>query len=227
MKKIIFISVFYILGLNVYSQLFEYKTNFSFGYSSGMFAGNELFNNEGTISPAFYSNLTSNNGIVVKYIFNPTPIFGLGLKLKVLNSTNWQSENYVSYDGSESNIINVQPVFQIHNKFSETGIFNRLKLYGEISPVIAYSTLHVKNNLFDIRGYEINSDVFIEKKIIYGLEAGVGCEYAFTNKTGAFLDVSVQEGFVDSPLFLDNRYTFIGLNLGVRINITKVKRFNY
>ena len=118
-------------------------------------------------------------------------------------------------------------LFQIHNKFSETGIFNRLKLYGEISPVIAYTTLHVKNNLFDIRGYEINSDVFIEKKIIYGLEAGVGCEYAFTNKTGAFLDVSVQEGFVDSPLFLDNRYTFIGLNLGVRINITKVKRFNY
>lgn len=227
MKKIILISFFYILGFNVYCQLFEYKTNLSFGYCSGMFAGNELFNNEGTISPAFYSNLTSNNGMVVKYIFNPKPIFGMGLKIKVLNSTNWQSKNYTSYESSTSNIINVQPVLQIHNKFSETGIFNRLKLYGELSPIIAYSIMHVKNNLFDISGYEINRGVFIEKNIIYGLEVGVGCEYAFTNRTGAFLDVSVQEGFIESPLFLDDRYTFISLNVGIRINITKVKRFNY
>jgi hypothetical protein len=227
MKKIIIICILSIFGVKGFSQLFEDRNNFYIGYQSSIYLGNGLFNDHGTISPSFYSNLTSNNGLVIKDIFKLSPIFCAGFKLGFLMSANWQSNNYVSYNGSKSTTINLQPVIQIHSKFRESGLYNRMKLYGELSPVIGFSMVSIKNNLFDISSSEENNDTFISNDLIYGLEAGVGCEYAFTNKTGAFINLSVQEGFINTPLFLDNRYTLLGLNVGVRINLSKVKRFNY
>ena len=227
MKKIIFIFLLSVLCMSGYSQLFEDKTNFYISYERGLFLGNELFNDHGTISPSFYSNLTSNNGLMVKDIFNLSPLFSAGIKLGFLTSTDWKSNKYISYNGSKSAIINFQPVIQIHNKFQKNGLYNRLKVYGEVSPVIGFSMISIKNNLFDISDTKLDNDTFSSNDLIFGLEAGVGCEYAFTNKTGAFINMSVQEGFINTPYFLDNRYTLLGLNVGVRINISKVKRFNY
>lgn len=227
MKKIILTCILCVWGINGYCQLLEDRTNLFIGYKSGLYLGNELFNNQGTISPSFYSNLTSNNGLVVKYTTNLTPIFSTGLKLGSFIATNWQSENYTSYNDSKSTTINLQPIIQIHNKFQGNGLYNRLKVYGEISPVLGWSMLSIRNNLFDISGSEENVDTFSSNDLIYGLEAGVGCEYAFINQLGAFINLSVQEGFINTPLFLDNRYTLIGFNVGIRINISKVKRFNY
>jgi len=227
MKKITFIFLLSVLCMRGYSQLFEDKTNFYISYERGLFLGNELFNDHGTISPSFYSNLTSNNGLMVKDIFNLSPLFSAGIKLGFLTSTDWKSNKYISYNGSKSAIINFQPVIQIHNKFQKNGLYNRLKVYGEVSPVIGFSMISIKNNLFDISDTKLDNDTFSSNDLIFGLEAGVGCEYAFTNKTGAFINMSVQEGFINTPYFLDNRYTLLGLNVGVRINISKVKRFNY
>jgi len=227
MKKIIIICILYILGIKGYCQLLENRTNFYFGYQSGMYLGNELFNDHGTIYPSFYSNLKSNNGLVVKYSFNLSSLFCAGFKLASSTATNWQSEKYASYNDSKSTAINFQPSIQIHNKFQESGLYNRLKVYGEISPVLGWSILSIRNNIFDISSSVENNNTFSSNNLIYGLEAGVGCEYAFINQLGAFINLSVQEGFINTPLFLDNRYTLIGFNVGIRINISKVKRFNY
>jgi hypothetical protein len=227
MKKILLISILCVLGIKGYSQLLEDKTNFYIAYQRGLFLGSELFNNHGTISPSFYSNLRSNNGLTVKYLSNLSPNLGVGLKLGFLSSRNWQSENYGSYKGSSSATIILQPVFQIRTKFNESGLYNRLKLYGELSPVIGFSKLSIQNKLFDISGYDENTDTFSSNNLTFGIEAGVGCEYAFTNKAGAFINMSVQEGFIKTPFFVDNRYTLLSFDVGVRINISKVKRFNY
>jgi len=227
MKKIITICILYVCGIEGYSQLLEDRINFYIGYQSGFYTGNELFNDHGTIAPSFYSNLTSNNGLVVKDVYNLSPNLGVGFKLGFLTSTNWKSNKYVSYNGSKSATINLQPVIQIHSKFRENGLYNRLKVYGEISPVIGFSLVSVKNNLFFTSDSEIKNNTFTSNNLIYGLEAGVGCEYAFTNKTGVFINLSLQEGFIKTPFFLDNRYTLSCINVGFRINISKVKRFNY
>src|SRR5665647_833184 len=227
MKRILLISILCVLGIKSYSQLLEDKTNFYIAYQRGLFLGSELFNNNGTISPSFYSNLRSNNGLTFKYLSNLSPSLGVGLKLGFLSSTHWQSGNYRSYNGSSSATITLQPVFQIRTKFNESGLYNRLKLYGELSPVIGFSMLSIQNNLFDITGSDENNDTFSSNNLTFGVEAGVGCEYAFTNRTGAFINMSVQEGFIKTPFFIDNRYTLLSFNVGVRINILKVKRFNY
>lgn len=227
MKKIIIICLLCALGIKGYSQLLEDKANFYIGYQTGIFSGNELFNDNGTISPAFYSNLTSNNGLNIKYVLNVSSYFSTGFKVELLNATDWESKNYSSYNNSTSITFNLQPLIQIHNRFQKNGLYNRLKLYGEISPVIGLSLVNMDNNIFDINGSGVDNKRLSSKNLIWGLSAGVGSEYAFTNKTGVFLDFSVQEILINSPLFLDNRYTLLGFNAGIRINISKVKRFNY
>ncbi|MDD2797443.1 MAG: hypothetical protein PHV20_02510 [Bacteroidales bacterium] len=227
MNKIIMLCIFCVLVINAHSQMLEDKNNLYLGYQNGFYLGDALFNNQGTSAPSFYSNFTLNNGLEVKNLYNLTPLVSAGLKFGFLNSTNWQCRNYESYNGSKSSTINLQPVIQLHTKFQKNGLYNRVKIFGEISPIIGYSMLKIRNNIFDIIGYKWNYDNFNRTDLIYGLEVGVGCEYSFSNKIGAFVNISRQECFVSTPLFLDNRYTFLGLNIGVRLNISKVKRFKY
>jgi hypothetical protein len=227
MKKYILICIICFWGIKSYGQLLEDKANFYIAYQSGCFAGSETFNDQGTISPSFYSNLNTNHGLVIKELLRLTPNTGIGVKLGFLSSTNWHSENYTSYNDSKSTMLNFHPVLRVNSRFRKNELYNRLKLYGEISPFVGWSMLSIKNNMFDINGFEIFVETFDSNNIISGVEAGVGCEYAFTNKTGAFIDFSVQEGFVNSPFFLDSNYTLITLNIGVRISCSKIKRFNY
>jgi hypothetical protein len=227
MKKIILIGILCIFGIHGYSQLLEDKTNIYISYQTGLYLGNELFNDHGTIAPSFYTNLSSNNGLNVNYISNFSKYLSSGFKVGVLISTNWQNKSYTSYNDSRSATINFQPVIQIHSEFQKNGLYNRLKLYAEISPVIGFTMVGIKSNLFDISSSDENIDTFTSNNLMYGLEAGIGGEYSFTNKTGAFINLSMQEGFVHSPLFVDSRYTLLGFSVGIRINISKVKRFNY
>jgi len=227
MKKYILIIIICVAGLKIYGQLLENKTNLYFGYQTGLFAGNEMFDYRGTISPSFYSNLTQNNGLFIKSIIRISSNTGAGFKLGALRSSGWQNNSYVTYNNSESTIVSLNPVFRINTGFMRTGLYNRLKLFGEISPFIAWSALNIKNNVFFINNSDTEVRRFIITDLIPGIEAEVGCEYAFSNNTGVFLSLSVQEGFVKSPVFLDNNYTFLGINIGVYLNIAKVKRFNY
>lgn len=227
MKKIMIICALYVLCIKGYGQLLEDNTSFYIGYQKGIYLGSELFNDQGTISPSFYSNLKSNYGFMAKETIKLSPIFDTGAKIVFSNSTNWRSDNYTSYRNSKSSTITLQPVFQIHNAFKKSGIYNRLKILGEVSPLLGYSAINMQNNLFDISGVRPDMNRLSSYNLIYGIEAGVGCEYSFTNALGAFVNLSVQETFIDSPLLIDTSYTLMGLNLGLRLNITKVKRFNY
>ncbi len=227
MKKFTLFCIIYFWSINTYGQLLEDRTNFYVGYQSGLFIGNELLNDHGTVFPSFYSNLSSNNGLVVKYSFKLSSFLSGGIKLGALNAKNWQSDNYTSYNNSKFTMITFQPIIQVHNKFQETKIFNKLKVYGEISPVLGWSILNIKNNIFDIYGFSINNNTFDDREFVYGIETSIGCEYAFTNKIGVFFNLSAQEEFINSSFFLDDRYTLIGFNLGIKLNISKVKRFNY
>ena len=227
MKKIIIISLLCFCRVQSYSQLLEDKTNFYIGYQSGTYLGSELFNDQGTISPSFYSNLKSNNGLMVKGTVKLLPIFDTGAKIVFSNSTNWQSESFTNYRNSYASTITIQPVIQIHNPFKNAGLYNALKMFAEISPLIGYSTIDIQNNLFDISGVRPDKNRLFSHSLVYGIEAGIGCEYSFTNTVGTFVNLSMQETFINSPLLIDTRYTLMSLNLGIRLNITKVKRFNY
>jgi len=102
MKRIIIISILCVLGnLKAYCQLLEDKVNFYIGFQNGLYLGNELINDHGTISPSFYSNLKSNNGLFVKSVFGLSPVLGGGLKLGFFTSANWQNPKYQSNKGSK------------------------------------------------------------------------------------------------------------------------------
>lgn len=227
MKKSIALYMLMLLCLEVNGQLFSDRSNLFAGFQTGVFAGGELFNHQGTVAPSFYSNFSHNYGYVLKQSVVLSPCYSAGLKVTMLYSENWQSDRYSSYKGAESKILAVLPTLEVHNKFSHYGLFNRLKLYADIAPVFGWSNTSIKSDIFYIKGNVEVNEVFIHDHFFVGVNAGIGSEFAFTNSFGVFVDLSVQEAFFRHPFFVDNRYTLFAANFGVRINLIKHKRFIY
>jgi len=227
MNRLILIVVL-CLSINGYAQLLENKTNLSLSYQRALFMGGEMFNSKGTIAPSFYSNFKQANGLVVKETQKISDHISVGVSVGLLSASGWQSRNYASYDGSKSTTMSFQPVFQYHTKFAKSGLYNRLKWYGELSPVLGWSTLDISNHMFEIVGDKNPlNQVVNSNKLSYGVQVGVGGEYALTNKLGLLLNLSVQQSYIHSPMFIDNKYTLSSINIGMYYNLSKIKRFNY
>lgn len=226
-KTIIIICILTAFSLNLKAQLLEDGVNIYAGYQTGFFAGHELYNNSGVIAPSFYRSLTTTKGAGFSHTFRIAPLFSTGYKASILSSDNWKNENYNTYSGSKLMMFSLHPVFLIHNKFQESGLFNRLKLYGSLAPVVGLSRLEIVNNSIYFQGYLENPGIFNSTDVFFGLEAGAGVELNLRSHWGIFLDLSVQESFVKSPFYNDTYATLVKAGIGVKYNIAKQKRFNY
>ncbi|MBN2772887.1 MAG: hypothetical protein JXR31_01470, partial [Prolixibacteraceae bacterium] len=112
------------------AQVADKNLNIYTGYSIGSFSGKEMSNDDGFIYPYLYSNLTNLNGYSFKATYKIYPLFSFGLENGKMTGNNWSSENSKIYKDATVNLKSFSPVFQIHTRFKESGIFNRLKIYG-------------------------------------------------------------------------------------------------
>lgn len=228
MKKIIIICILCFLGINSYSQLLEDKTNLYLGYQGGKYLGSELFNDYGTIAPSFYSNFRIANGVLLKGMTKISDHISTGLSISVLNASNWQNKNYSSYLNATSTVINFMPIFQYHTAFKQNGLYNRLKLYGEVSPVIGLSMVSLPSSIFHVVDpNNETSPIFKSNEMIYGFRLGVGSRYAFTNDYGLFMEMSINQVYLTYHPYVDTKYTLSTITFGMYFNLSKVKRFNY
>lgn len=227
MKNNFIIFILCLLSLNLSGQLLEDRTEFFIGYQQGIFTGNKTFDNQGIIATAFYANLLSNQGAIIKTTTKFLPVLSGGIKISWQKSSDWQSDNSALYSGSFTNSYYFQPVCQIHTPYSSSGIFNKLKLYAEFSPCLGISDLRVMNNIFIINGSDYYNKLFQINRLTYGIEAGTGVEYKFNNNLGVWLQFSNQTGFINSPFFIDNQYHIMNFQTGISISLSKVKRFKY
>jgi hypothetical protein len=230
MKRILLISLIIFFRINGFGQFLDNKASLYLGYETGFNLGNELFNNQGTSAPSFYSNFKSLNGLNFKGIFfKLSDHISTGLSTNFIYNTDWRSRHYTSFLNSNEISFSFKPVIQYHTMYSEKGIYNRLKLYGELSPVIGYSMASLTNiNFVFISETDLNNSQLLKSNsIFYGLNLGGGAEYKLSNSFGIFANLSIQESFNESHIFIDNRKTALTFSIGTAICLSKGKRFNY
>jgi opacity protein-like surface antigen len=228
MKVILSIfSVFFIIS-TANSQLINKKLNIHVNYNIGDFMGKDFSNDNGFVYPYLYSNMTKLNGYSFKATCKIHSLFSAGLEGGEMTGTNWSAENNILYEGAKVNLKSISPVFQIHTRYNETGLYNRLKIYGEVAPVFGQSKLQLQKPIFEINSSSESENLFLESVDSYfGIKGGAGVEFAFSKEAGINLSYSVQQNFISSAFYNDEDFLHSQLSIGLYFRLFYDKRFAY
>lgn len=228
MKLILLVFITLITLYSASAQLVEKKANLYVSYNNGNFFGDKTSNESGFIFPKFYSNLTKLNGYSAKVVYKIHPFLGLGLEIQNMTGSGWNLNDNDLFDGSEVTLKSLAPVFQIHTRFKESGIFNRVKLYGEVTPVFGNSRLKLEKPIFEISSGD-NSRQSIDESIdnYFGIKGSAGAELSFSKDVGLFLSYSIQQSYISSALYYDENFISSQLNLGLYFRFIGNKRYAY
>jgi hypothetical protein len=222
------IFLFGLPGLSLKAQLAQKNLNLNASFNIGNFTGKEMSDNNGFIYPNLYSNLTKLNGYSFKATYKIHSLFSVGLEVGELRGTNWGAENNNLYEGAEVNLKSISPVFQIHTRYNETGLYNRLKIYGEIAPVFGQSKLQLQKPIFEINNSTESENKFLETIDNYfGIKGSAGVEFAFSKVAGLNVSYSVQQNFISSALYNDEDFLYGQLSIGLYFRLFYDKRYAY
>ncbi len=228
MKRILLIVSILLTTSTVHAQLIDKKINIYSTYNIGKFSGGEMSDNNGFIFPNLYSNLSELNGYSLKANYKILPLFCIGLEGGELRGTNWSLENNDLYNEADVTLKSISPVFQIHTRFKETGIFNQLKLFGEVSPVFGQSKLQLGKPIFEINSVDgINMELLESVNNYFGIKGCLGIEYAFSKDVGLMMSYSVQKSNISSALYNDADFVFGQISFGLYFRLLYNKRYTY
>ncbi len=212
----------------VYTQIIENKFNISINYSTGTIYGQEVLKDGSFLTPSLYSNFNTLKGLSIKGYYKTGSVISIGAGLNYSTGSGWQSSQYNDYNGSRIAICSVSPVFRVHNKFYETGLFNTLTLSVEISPDIGFSNLLLSQPIFEIYSkYNSVSPPMKSRNILYGFTGSTGIEYAINQVIGINFAYSVSYNFIESKFYNDTHFLCSELIFGVIIKLKKDKRYFY
>lgn len=228
MKKI---GLFY-FSLFIYcfstAQLAEKKLNFYASFNIGNFIGKEMSDDNGFIYPYLYSNMSILNGYSFKTTYKIHSLFSTGLEGGELRGTNWGVEDNNLYKGAEVKLKSISPVFQLHTRYNETGLYNRLKIYGEVTPVFGRSKLQLQKPIFEIDKTNESEMKFLESVDNYfGIKGSAGVEFAFSKDAGLNVSYSVQQNFISSAFYNDEDFLYSQLSIGMYFRLFYEKRYVY
>jgi hypothetical protein len=220
------LTIFITGSLNCRAQIIDNKINLYGGYEKGWFYGNESINEHSFIYPSLYSNLKSLNGISLKILYNNhSQIFSFGITFTHFKGTDWKSSDSPEYNGSKVILQSLSPAIQIHSKLTETGVFNRIRLFFEIAPSIGLSKLTLSNPLFDIQsGNSIISQPMNSIDLFYGFKGDSGIELAINQSVSVYLSYSYSHNWIKSKLYADNHFSSSWLSLGTILRLKKIKQ---
>lgn len=226
----VILSIFSVLFITstVSSQLINKKLNIHINYNVGDFMGKKFSNDNDFIYPYLYSNMTKLNGYSFKATYKIHSLFSAGLEGGEMRGTNWSAENNNLYEGVEVGLKSISPVFQIHTRYNETGLYNRLKIYGEVAPVFGQSKLQLQKPIFEIDNTNESEMKFLETIDNYlGIKGRAGVEFAFSKDAGINLSYSVQQNFISSAFYNDEDFLYSQFSIGLYFRLFYDKRYAY
>lgn len=228
MRKIALVTIFLFMSCFSYAQFIGNKINLYVGFNSGSFLGKGMTEENSFISPSLYSNYNSLKGLSFKGLIKKHQVYSLGLAFDFLRASNWKHTNYVDYLNSSVRLYSFSPTFQLHNKFLETGISNRLKVFLEVAPTVGLSKLALNRQLFDISRNKIPvSHPMGSNEFFFGVKGGAGLEAIVNKVIGVQVSYSLQHNRISSTLFHEKGFTTSGFNCGFFVRLKKNKRFFY
>jgi hypothetical protein len=227
-KILISILLFAISYLSMKAQILDNKIDLSLSYGIGIFGGDEMTSLDGFVAPSLYSNYDNLYGISFKGILLKKQHFSFGASLNYSSGSEWNAGQYTDYINSGVLLFSFSPLVQIHNRPSETGFFNRFRLFLDIAPTIGLSKLSLSNPLFDIQnGYSLIGQPTGSNDMFYGLKGTAGIQASVNQLIGVFLESSAGYYLVISKLYADSRLINYNLEAGVVIKLKKNKRYFY
>jgi hypothetical protein len=227
-KRTLFAIVLALITIKVFPQLIDNKINIYIGYNSGLYFGNESVKASGFHYPSLFSNYNNLNELSFKMLEKRKNIYSIGLGLKALASSGWEDEESTLYNDSKILQFSMSPIIQIHTKYAESHIFNRLKIFFEIAPVIGLSEITLGHPLFDIQG--LNGSVpwlSNSREIFYGINGDAGIELSITGSLGVYLSCSGQLSRINPKLYNDRIFSYSCIGSGLILRFQKNKRFYY
>lgn len=210
------------------AQFISNRINFYAGYGAGGFQGDKSVKENNFIYPSLYANYNKLDGMSLKVLYNYKRHFSFGITYSHLQASNWEYPDSMYYQGSEVIIQSMSADIQMHTKLAETGIWNRVRLFLEISPTAGISKLSLTSPLFDIQ--EGNSPVAQpdgNNDKYFGIRGNLGSEVFFNQMIGVFIDYSYGFYSVSSKLYSDNLFASQILEAGIVVKLIKNQRYFY
>ena len=227
MRKILICIIIVLNVLESNAQFIKNDLNLSFSFKTGSFQGKGLLNDNNFITPSMFSNMRSLQGLSLKGMYSLN-YFNVGMNFSALNAENWSYLDNSKYIGSQVDIYTINPTIQIHNKFVETGVLNRIRVFFEIAPTFGFSNLTLVNPIFEIQSKSgIVSSPMKSTDLFFGFNGSAGFEFSISRIVGVFFSYSFQHNWVRSDLFQDKNFSSTLLDLGLFIKLKKDKRYFY
>lgn len=229
-KQLITILIFFIYNCSfINAQLIDNNLNFYFGYRNNSILGGKFTNENGFISPSLYSNMDKSNSYSIKGIYKYKNKLSLGLGIEFNTINNWNLKNYDNYNNSKVNNFSINPIIQMHTSNHERGIFNRLKLYIQISPIIGISSLTLNNPYLE---FQSNTIPYINipsssTDLFGGFEFSGGFEFILTSGIGIFCNYGYKNCWIRSDFYNDKRFSNTFIEGGLFLRLNKNKHFYY
>lgn len=162
-----------------------------------------------------------------KGLVNTKGIFSYGFAYNYQTADSWMSENYSDFNSSKVEVHTISPLVRVHNRFRESGFYNRFKIYLELGPTVGVSELSLEEAPFSVvlpSGNVIPAPV-TDRSVLMGLNGAVGAEYAASQVVSLFLNYSYGISWISSPkLYNDSKLRSSVITLGV---VFKLKQNKY
>ena len=223
-----FLLIFFVAGSNASAQVIDNKINVNLGYGIGAFIGDEKAQDGNFILPSLFNNYSSAAGYFLKGTYKFKPALSASLEINGVNASGWSMEEYLDYEGSSLNTFSIAPGIQFHNKFKDVGFANRFKLYGEIALVFGSAQVSLGHEIFEIQKAGVHVQSPMEESTPFiGAKLNAGLDYKINNYCGLFLDVSLNQNWIDAKFYGDRHFLIMRINAGFSIYLNKDKRFYY
>ena len=228
MKKVFTTLVIGIHFLPVFCQIIDNRLDIYAGYNTGNYSGKEILSDNSYISPSLFAGYKNLNGWSAKAMYKLGVVTSAGLGLDYSKADGWYSENYDDYNGSDITQYSVSAVLQLHSRYSETGVFNRLAFYIEVAPGFGSSSLRLNRSLFDIQPVIPEFSLPLESNDYYFfIKGSAGVEFTVNNIFGLYINYSVQEAWTTSLLYNDKNALCSNLGFGVFVRFLKDKYYMF
>ena len=218
-----------ILSNNLNAQRLNNKLDLFVGSTSGTFYGDEFLIQDGFEFPSVYSNLKNLQAISVQGLFRIHKNVSVGLILEDAEASNWSVNSHDAYNGAMVELFSLSQVIQIHNRFVDYGIWNKLKLSFGISSTMGTSSLSLETSLSDLQEEGVmilETDQTSESKF-FGVKGILGIEFDLNQHIGIHTNFAVSKNWLESNLHLDKSFSSSQITVGFYKKFLRDKRYFY
>jgi len=224
MRRNIFLLIFLTSSIISSAQIIKNKSDIFIGYGVGTYPEASMLNQKGFIAPSLYNNFSSLSGIDLKFVFHKRTRISLGTSLNFFRASDWKLKDAIDFNGSKASLYNLTAFLQFHNRFAESGFFNRAGFYIDAGPSAGISSVYIPVPPFNVEGADVSP---YEKDLFYGARASAGVSYNLSQVFGIFLQADAGYFFLSPKLYTDDHFETVNLSAGLILRLLKDKKFYY